>query len=366
MVQTPLLMQKKLINQIIKADCIEGMKALADNSIDCVVTSPPYYALRDYEVPGQIGMEETPEAFIAKLVLVFEQVRRVLKEDGTIWVNMGDTYWAGKGKSGQSYSKQYQNERYNGGRSFNGSQHQVAGKGVTRPNDGKSEIYKPKDLIGIPWMLAFALRSSGWYLRQDIIWHKPNPMHESVTDRCSKAHEYLFMLSKSSKYYFDSLSIKQPVKISTTQRLSQDVENQKGSERAVGKTNGRMKAVSGNKERKPGSARGCPEGSGSNVSSHVPWEGYLANKRSVWTVATKPFKEAHFATFPPELIIDCIKAGCSPGGIVMDPFMGAGTTALVSQKLGRNYIGFELNQKYIDIAEKRLKKELGFMYQLQY
>ncbi|WP_234735347.1 DNA-methyltransferase [Tellurirhabdus bombi] len=350
------------LNKIHNMDCLAGLRLLPDNSVDCCVTSPPYYALRDYGHADQIGLEDTPEAFIQKLVDVFREVLRVLKPEGTCWINIGDSYWGGKGKSGQSYSPDYQNERYSKGRSYNGSHHQIAGKGITRPTDRKHPDYKPKDLIGVPWMLAFALRADGWYLRQDIIWSKPNPMPESVVDRCTKSHEYIFLLTKSASYYYDIEAVKEPIAAASVARLNQDLEQQKGSDRVPGKTNGTMKAVigkSGNKARKSGSERGCPEGSGSNVCGSVPWEGSQRNKRSVWTVATRPFSEAHFATFPPDLIVPCIKAGCPKGGLVLDPFMGAGTVAMVSQKLGRKYIGFELNPEYVAIAERRVNTEVG-------
>lgn len=312
------------LNTIHNIDCLTGMMQLPDNCIDCCVTSPPYYGLRDYGHEGQIGLEETPEQYVEKIVAVFEQVRRVLKPDGTLWLNLGDTYaGGGSGTSGKNSNVGYFNK----------------GEFLNKRNK-KSFLaggLKPKDLIGIPWMVAFALRSAGWYLRQDIIWHKPNPMPESVTDRCTKAHEYIFLLSKSGKYYFDQKAILKPIQQSTLNdsRLRND------------------NYEAGRPE------RGCPEDSGSNLCSSVPWEGDLANKRSIWTVTTKPLKEAHFATFPEDLIVDCIKAGCPENGIVLDPFMGAGTTALVSRKLNRNFTGFELNKEYIKIAETRLKSELG-------
>lgn len=350
------------VNKIINQDCIEGMKLLPDNSVDCCVTSPPYFGLRDYGTSEQIGLEETPELFIQKLVDVFSEVRRVLKPSGTLWLNLGDSYNNYKANTGDT--------------AFAGN--------VNRPvsKQGLVDVkFKAKDLIGIPWMAAFALRSAGWYLRQDIIWHKPNPMPESVTDRCTKAHEYIFLLSKSAKYYYDYEAIMKDVAVSSISRFRQDIENQIGSDRVPGKSNGNMKASwkgssfdkgktgemmdtrggrkSGNKARKAGSERGCPKNTGSNVFGSVPWEGVKANKRSVWTVTTKPFSEAHFATFPQDLIVDCIKAGCPEGGIVLDPFMGAGTTAVVARKLNRNFIGFELNKEYIDIANKRLYSEIG-------
>lgn len=358
------------MNTILNENCLTGLAKIPDNSIDCCVTSPPYYGLRDYGTDEQIGLEETPEKFVQTLVKVFEEVRRVLKPEGTLWLNLGDSY-NGSGGAGGDYAK--------GG--LKEGQPKYSGRNI--------KTMKPKDLIGIPWMVAFALRSAGWYLRQDIIWHKPNPMPESVTDRCTKAHEYIFLLSKSAKYYYDHVAIMkevEPVSIARMQRgvsdnhkningapgqpphsINQPRQNVRaswnGSSFDTGKT-GEMKHTyggrkSGNKERKNGSERGCPEGSGSNVCASVPWEGAKANKRSVWTVTTKPFSEAHFATFPEDLIVDCIKAGCPENGVVLDPFMGAGTTALVSRKLNRNYVGFELNPEYIRIAQKRLRNELG-------
>lgn len=338
------------MNEIINSDCLEGIKMLHDNSVDCCITSPPYFGLRDYGMAGQMGLEETPELFIEKMVEVFEQVKRVLKPAGTLWINIGDSYAsAGKNRTPEQAIK---NSGVNGSLK---SQMQL----LKQQNKIVGDL-KPKDLIGIPWMLAFALRSAGWYLRQDIIWHKPNPMPESVTDRCTKAHEYIFLLSKSMKYHYDHDAIKVEAKNpeDDARRIAQQHLANKSN--PDDKINGLRARKSGNKERKPGSERGCPENSGSNVCSSVPWEGFKANKRSVWTVATKPFSEAHFATFPEELIVDCIKAGCPVGGLILDPFMGAGTTALVARKLQRNYIGFELNHKYIKIAQKRLQKELGF------
>lgn len=354
-------------NQIILQDCISGLKELPENSIDCCVTSPPYFGLRDYGTDEQIGLEETPEAFVSKLVEVFTEVRRILKPEGTLWLNLGDSY-SGSGKGiGDTTGDKWKQGTNKGSRKGN----------FIKVNTG----LKNKDLIGIPWMVAFALRSSGWYLRQDIIWNKPNPMPESVTDRCTKAHEYIFLLSKSAKYYYDYEAIKTPVKDSTVQRMMQQIEDQKGSDRVPGKSNGRMKAVGPGRTPRPGvDTRGGNQGSAAGIkayahrgagdkkltghSGNFDAEGNLigdgmANKKSVWTVTTKPFKEAHFATYPQELIYDCIKAGCPEGGIVLDPFMGAGTTAVVAKKLNRNYIGFELNPEYKEIAEKRLFNEIG-------
>lgn len=356
----PIVTSSPGINEIVHGNCLEVLKTLPDNSVDCCVTSPPYFGLRDYGTDEQIGLEETPELFIEKLTTVFDEVKRILKDEGTLWLNLGDSY-AGSGKGGN-------NDMWTG-----------------RPADyGKTKQrftgLKSKDLIGIPWMTAFALRSSGWYLRQDIIWHKPNPMPESVTDRCTKSHEYIFLLSKSKKYYYDIDAIRTPVKDSTVQRMMQQIDEQKGSERVPGKTNGTMKAVGPGRNPAPQDNRGGNQGSVNGIkayshrgagdkkltghSGNFDSDGNLigdgmANKKSVWTVTTKPFSEAHFATFPQDLIVDCIKAGCPEGGIVLDPFMGAGTTAVVARKINRNFIGIELNEEYIKIANKRLNSELG-------
>jgi DNA modification methylase len=310
------------LNKIYTGDSKEILSALPNESINCCVTSPPYYGLRDYGVDGQIGLEETPEAYIARLVDVFREVKRVLKPDGTLWVNIGDSYWGGKGYSGSSAGI-YQYERRKEGKSITPECSNFGGKGIIRPTDKKHEYIKQKDLIGIPWMLAFALRADGWHLRQDIIWYKPTPMPESVKDRCTKSHEYIFLLSKSPRYYFDSEAISEPVSESSNKYTLNPAEF-------------------------------CRTKSGDAYDFRP-----LRNKRDVWTVSTKPFKDAHFAVFPKELIIPCILAGCPENGVVLDPFFGSGTTGVVARKLNRNYIGIELNPKYVNIAEKRLYKELG-------
>jgi DNA modification methylase len=256
------------------------------------------------------------------------EVYRILKTDGTLWINMGDSYWGGKGYGGTS-SGRYLDEQKKAGKSIPSSYSNIGGKGIIRLTDRKHEYVKRKDLIGIPWMLAFALRRAGWYLRQDIIWHKPNAMPESVTDRCTKSHEYIFLLSKSESYYFDRSSILESA------------------------------AYDG---RKDSFYKGGPKDM--NGSAHERWPNTVngrpaRNKRDVWTVNTEPYPDAHFATFPPKLIAPCILAGCPEEGIVLDPFMGAGTTALVARKLNRNFVGIELNPAYIKIARKRLRNELG-------
>lgn len=312
----------------------ETMAPWPDECVDCCVTSPPYYGLRDYGTDGQIGLEPTPEEYISRLVEVFRQVRRVLKPSGTLWVNIGDSY-AGSNKGAWS-NKTAQKEVY-----------------VPDPGDKVARIpkgwagIKSKDLIGIPWMLAFALRADGWYLRQDIIWSKPNPMPESVTDRCCKSHEYIFLLSKSARYYFDADAIKQPAKPSTLIRVASDVEHQAVSAR-------RMKAVIGGRKRQRANEF---LDSSDPMFRHNSYREYeytdRVNKRSVWEVATTPFNGAHFAVYPEALIVDCIKAGCPENGIVLDPFMGAGTTALVAKKLNRHFVGVELNPANVELSLKR-------------
>ena len=362
--------------KLLQGDCIERMKTLADNSVNTCVTSPPYFGLRDYGVKGQIGLEPTPDEFVQKLVKVFREVKRVLRDDGTMWLNLGDSY-ANNTKAGD---KVFGNPAFNANRPSRANTKTAA----KRVPPG----LKPKDLIGIPWRVAFALQADGWYLRQDIIWHKPNPMPESVKDRCTKAHEYIFLLSKSPKYYFDNEAIKEPATYA-----------------------------------------GCNRGKSRNISpkgmTEMDNKQYdTRNKRSVWTVNTKSFKGAHFATFPPDLILPCILAGCPheicrkcgkaretiidrkrlkrtelpkddpryrpntysgqyasingkadagytetkvvghtdcgcgagfAPGVVLDPFNGAGTTGLVSVQNNRDYIGIELNAEYLEMARARIE-----------
>ena len=333
-------------NTIINGNSLEVLKSLPDNSIDCCVTSPPYYALRDYGVDGQIGLEETPEAYIAKLSDVFMEVYRVLKPEGTLWLNIGDSY----------------------NRNKVGNTEVVKNKKVSESNDFHKKLWsgaKPKDLIGIPWMLAFALRSQGWYLRQDIIWHKGNPLPESVTDRCTKSHEYIFLLSKSQRYYFDHEAIQEEAtgydgRKDTMMKGSKKYDTQIMPNQSV-----QSMAKNGH-ERWKFKSKNCQYDGQRPNSMHLAREAGMSdevypvrNKRDVWTVNTKPCKEAHFATYPFELIKPCILAGCPENGIVLDPFMGSGTTAIVARSLNRNYLGVELNPEYIKIAHKRLDKHLG-------
>ncbi|HBY72978.1 MAG TPA: site-specific DNA-methyltransferase [Lachnospiraceae bacterium] len=329
------------INKTYTGDCLNVLKTFPERSVNCCITSPPYFRLRDYGIDGQIGMEETPEQYIDRLTEVFREVRRVLKDDGTLWVNIGDSY-VGTGGDRKNPVKNI---------IFNQQQQ-------SNPKDGRYESIckmkdsglKQKDLIGIPWLLAFSLRADGWYLRQDIIWHKPNPMPESVTDRCTKSHEYIFLLSKSPKYYYDAEAIAEDVTESTTKRLYQNVQEQRGSV-LPGKTNGNMKAKAprfGEKKYTEDPETFFRTKSG-NAYEYRP----KRNKRDVWTVTTKPYKGAHFATFPQDLIEPCILAGCPKDGIVIDPFFGSGTTGAAAQKYNRNYIGIEINPKYCNLAETR-------------
>ena len=295
--------------KVMIGDCIESMRRLPDQSVNCCVTSPPYFGLRDYGVDGQIGLEQTPDQYVAKLVEVFREVRRVLRDDGTLWLNIGDSYNAHPGQRKETDKA-------------GGKQQTVRGS-TAAPSRSVSGC-KPKDLIGIPWMLAFALRADGWYLRQDIIWHKPNPMPESVRDRCTKAHEYIFLLSKSPKYYFDAAAIEEDAK---WERWGNQTENKKHT--------------------------GTAKHLGGKTLAELPIRD-KKNRRSVWSVATKPFKGAHFATFPPDLIEPCVLAGCPVGGTVLDPFGGSGTTAGVAVKHGRNAILCELNPDYVALVDGRV------------
>jgi len=297
------------VNTIIQGDVREVLKTLPDKSIHCCVTSPPYYGLRDYGVEGQVGLEETPEEYVENMVEIFRRVRRVLRDDGTLWLNLGDSY-NGSGGSGGDFNK--------GGLK----------EGQPKYPGRKIAGLKPKDLIGIPWRVAFALQADGWWLRQDIIWHKPNPMPESVTDRCTKAHEYIFLLSKSQHYYYDHEAISEPYASKAEKPRNKAKERYNDSYKGGRWSEGVRDYYSAGKR----------------------------NKRSVWTVATKPFKEAHFAVFPPALIEPCILAGCPAGGVVLDPFMGSGTTALVAFEHERNYLGIELNPEYIKLANRRLER----------
>ncbi|AGN12115.1 site-specific DNA-methyltransferase [Prochlorococcus phage P-SSM3] len=301
-------------NTILYGDCRDTLKQFDEQARTCI-TSPPYYGLRNYgNEENQIGQENTPEEFIDQLVNVFKEVRNVLTDDGTLWVNLGDSYYNYRPGKGQSYPKQ----------SVSKTNQDLPTQCNKRGN--KLDGLKEKDLIGIPWMFAFAMRSDGWYLRQDIIWHKPNPMPESVKDRCTKSHEYIFLLSKNKKYYYDNEAIKEPVKQDWGTR---------------NRTNGKY------------------HNSGSGLSPHSGLtKSYdRKNKRDVWSITNKPFKGSHFAVFPPDLITPCVLAGSEKGDIILDPFMGSGTTAMVAKQLGRDYIGCELHEEYGNLIDQRVPVE---------
>lgn len=369
------------------------MRTWPDKFIHTCVTSPPYWGLRDYGVKGQLGIEKTPEDFISKMVEVFREVHRVLRDDGTLWLNLGDSY----------------NNNRTGGHGATGGldKSTLASAGPL----GKSPTYKaidqalkPKDLIGMPWRIAFALQADGWYLRSDIIWSKPNPMPESVTDRPTKAHEYLFLLSKSEQYFYDAIAIKEHgVQNEWANGFrggayvnGETFANGEGGKRRyrgnfkVPSSNGKHKFPSGWDPRKGnhkellGRYKPLPAGQAHIRDKRDKQRGFptrrhqgfndrwdqmereeqcsgMRNKRSVWTVATSPFPEAHFATFPIELIKPCILAGAPLGGVVLDPFMGAGTTALAAAIYGRHFIGCELNPEYAAMAKRRVAIELAQM-----
>ena len=305
---------------ILAGDALATLRTLPDGCVQTCVTSPPYWGLRDYGVPGQLGLEATPEAYVARMVEVFREVRRVLRDDGTLWLNLGDSYAGGT----ERHTGRNDTDRPTpGGRggSFRGGARNVI--------DCRAGNYKAKDLIGIPWMVAFALRADGWYLRSDIIWHKPNPMPESVRDRPTKAHEYLFLLSKRERYYYDADAIREP-------------------HSAPFRKSG------------PGALRGQVEIRPRGNLQTIDEQSYNPagrNKRSVWTVATAPYAGAHFATFPPALIEPCILAGAPAGGLVLDPFFGSGTVGAVARRHSRHYLGIELSPAYIALAEQRIASE---------
>jgi DNA modification methylase len=405
-------------SQLIQGDWIEVLRTMPDESVHCVVTSPPYWGLRDYgtarweggspecdhqipaatlgggtnkghagsftanykgicgacgavRVDGQLGLERTPDEYVAKMVEGFREVRRVLRNDGTLWLNLGDAYVHGVPGGGCVFA----NGRTQGDRTSYESDKARGREKISTKVAG----LKTKDLVGIPWLIAFALRSDGWYLRQDIIWAKPNPMPESVRDRCTKAHEYIFLLSKSERYFYDQDAVKElclnpeddarRISQATLDGKSTPTSERNGIRKKTAGANSRMyqdRDPQHPSERKkvkiPG---GWDRGEGAHGTIHR--EGRTSaeyqeaevspyrNKRSVWGVATSPFPEAHFATFPPEIPETCIKAGCPENGTVLDPFNGAGTTGLVATRLGRNYIGIELNPEYMEMARRRIE-----------
>jgi DNA modification methylase len=319
--------------RILTGDCRDVLKTLPDESVHCVVTSPPYWGLRDYGVAGQLGMEATYQEHVATMADVFDEVKRVLRRDGTLWLNYGDSYATSVNGRSAADTKAAGNDD----RTFR-----------DKPFSTIQGVLKPKDLCGIPWRVAFALQERGWWLRQDIIWSKPNPMPESIGDRCTKAHEYLFLLAKSARYYFDADAIAETMVYSGL--AGQDASGFKDPKKFNGK-HGVTRAKDTDASARNPSSR--PH-SLSDFEARNNREYATRNKRSVWEVPTAPYADAHFATFPPALIEPCIKAGCPKGGTVLDPFFGAGTTGLVADRLGRDCIGIELNPAYALLASNRV------------
>jgi DNA modification methylase len=313
------------MSEIKQGDSVAILKTLPDESVNCVITSPPYWNLRDYGAEGQLGLEKTPEEYVAGMVAVFREVRRVLRDDGTLWLNLGDSY-AGSTMTGGTGSKE------TGRREAR----MIADRNTGFTPDG----LKPKDLCGIPWRVAFALQAAGWWLRSDIIWSKPNPMPESVTDRCTKAHEYIFLLSKQARYFYDAKAI------------AEAAAGWNGSEFDDGKNEISHPNVGRNRTRKTG------EGTDSEIGTKgCCGDSPSRNRRSVWTIPTQSFKGAHFATFPEKLVEPCILAGCPEGGVVLDPFGGSGTVGVVAKRLKRNYILIELKPEYCEMARRRIAEE---------
>jgi DNA modification methylase len=347
---------EEMLNKIHNGDCLELLRQMPDESVNCCVTSPPYWGLRDYGNGEKgIGLEQTLPLYIQHLTEVFNEVRRILRADGTLWLNLGDAYCGSWGNAGHrpeldgtdSYQREKTTEYFNRG-----------GWDENRktPPHVKIDGLKAKDLIGMPWRIAFALQASGYYLRSDIIWSKPNPMPESVMDRPTKAHEYMFLMAKSERYYYDADAIREASKIESCERLMRGVSSDnKMVNGAPGQSPHSIHQPrlnrSGNKKRKMGVERGSPN---DHLGGSIPWEGLTKNKRDVWQIPTKNYEGAHFATYPEELIEPCIKAGCPPEGVVLDPFMGSGTTGAVALRLNRNFIGLELNPEYVKLANKRI------------
>ena len=308
--------------RIESGDALELLRREPNESVNCVVTSPPYWGLRDYGVDGQIGLERTPEEYVGRMVEVFREVRRVLREDGTLWLNLGDSF---AGRCGSRDPEKWPKQSRNDHMPVHAKRH--AG-------------LKPKDLCGVPWRVAFALQSDGWYLRCDIIWSKPNPMPESVTDRPTKAHEYVFLLSKSERYFYDADAIKEPA----------------GSPRVAGRGN----RADNDRDPVHGTRKQDALGKGTYTGFNDRWRERPTtdrNSRSVWTIATQPYPDAHFATYPEELVRRCILAGCLEGGTVLDPFAGSGTTLAVAARHGRHAVGIELNPAYVEMAKRRVYPE---------
>jgi DNA modification methylase len=310
-------------SKILIGDVRTRLAEIPDDSIQSCITSPPYWGLRDYGHDGQIGLEQTPDEYVTEMVAVFREVRRVLADDGVLWLNLGDSY----NGSGGNHQPHHKNDTGFQGK-IGAEKHKGKGRNI--------QTLKPKDLVGIPWRIAFALQADGWYLRQDIIWHKPNPMPESVTDRCTKSHEYLFMLTKSAKYYFDNEAIRERGAMSAGDSAGSPQRNTKETHGLGGGNTGMTKAKQ-------------------KLAAELAEKGYSTrNKRSVWTIPTKPFRGAHFAVMPEALVEPCILASSRQDDTILDPFTGSGTVAVVALRHERNFIGTELNPEYVNIAKQRI------------
>jgi DNA modification methylase len=329
--------------RILRGDVRDRLAELPDESVNCVVTSPPYWRQRDYGVPGQLGLELTPEAYVDGLTAIFADVRRALRTDGTCWVNIGDK-WASGGNGGGGSFMEERSEAW---------AHVKANKGWRSPPAG----YKDKDLVGVPWMLAFAMRAEGWYLRQCNIWAKPNGMPESVRDRSTVSHEYVFQFTKNNDYWYDADAARTPLQPSSETRLAQNVEAQDGSDRANGgaKTNGTMKAVQRSDKQRGHTRRHAGFNERWDAMERDDQVAAGSNLRSVWWISPAQYREGHYAVMPERLAEICIVAGCPPGGMVLDPFGGAGTTGLVADRLQRDAILIELNPEYAAMAERRIQ-----------
>lgn len=311
---------------IVCGDCLDVLRTMETDSVQCCVTSPPYYGLRDYGVDGQIGLEASPAEYVDKLVEVFKQVRRVLRRDGVLWLNLGDSYAGSWGAQSRQGPGAMQGRSIVAARQIAVAAHKRSHTGSIPPNEWG---LKPKDLIGMPWRVALALQAAGWWLRSDVIWHKPTALPESVKDRPTRAHEYLFLLTKSRRYYYDAVAVSEPV---------------------TGNAHSRGNGV--NPKALHDSAQHTRQNA--NWSAAICGLVERRNKRTVWTIASQPLDEAHFAVFPPKLVEPCILAGSRPGDVVLDPFAGAGTTGLVALRHGRRFIGVELNPDYVEIARCRI------------
>ena len=348
-------------NTIYNENCLETMKRMPGNFIDCVVTSPPYWGLRDYGHKDQIGLEATPEEYVSKMVEVFQEVRRVLKPEGTVWLNLGDSYaGSGKAQGGGGLGEKSKKQLTNKGSYFDVSKSKRIPRGSGRWGGGNNSVtdLKPKDLIGIPWRVAFALQSDGWWLRQDIIWAKPNPMPESVKDRCTKSHEYIFLLTKSKKYYYDWKAVSEVAETYKTDKRPPGVLRQR-----LYKNSKYLSNDYGNNQFKNLQNNGQKNHSmhERRANGFSDKQEIKRNRRSVWSITTESFPDAHFATFPTQLPSLCILAGCPKDGIVYDPFIGAATTALAALKYGRQFIGSEINPEYCEIGNKRIAPYLQQM-----